>query len=288
MRGALIVLAVLFAREAHVSSGYEDCFADVEVVLCVGSEGRKRFRDDEQERNWMAQRRQEAEARVRAVLPAWRAALHDARVAGVPLERVDDWRVPVDGTRRLRLDFGVVDGVVVSTIVSATRALTPAEATSLRERLQPILHATASSDSDDELASWQPLWIADSASASHVVVGMGTTNRVSPAAQRLWRPWLATQVAVLRAAWSSTACTLPGSSAPSKPSRSKSSYRHVEGLRPWGPLLLDRSVQARVDDGELARMAHTQFATAAAAEAAYGPLTSCLQRAAAPLPAPPH
>jgi len=138
----------------------------------------------------------------------------------------------------------------------------------------------------EDVATWTPLFVVDDGA---IPLAIGVAARVSPLAQARWRPWLTARVRELRQAFSTAAarCALPASR-PMAPR--DTGFADVEGFRPWGPLLLGTDVQARVDDGELVRMARITAPDARAAELLYGRLSSCIDDAAkaSPLPAPPH
>lgn len=292
-RFVLMLSVVLFAKEAHVSGGYAECFTDVDGVICIESDSRKRFVDDEQAHSWIGGHRQQAEQRLLTLVPRLRVAFAAARTAGLPIAVVDDWRLHADavastGARRVQLELGTFDRQTIALTLTSTRALTEPELASLRDRLQQALQTPATDKTSstpavvEDVQTWQPVWVADH---HGVPLGIGTTMRVSPLAARVWKPWLQAQLRSLRAAWSSTTCALPKGVAGDVPSR----FLTLEGFRPWGPLLLDADVQARVDDGAIVQMARLRVASSARAESLYGELTRCLTTATgkAPLPAPP-
>jgi len=325
-RSWLVVIVVMaLAGEARVSGGFRECYTDLGGVLCVESDVRKIFRDAEQAEEWLAWRRGAAEHRLQTVIPALRAALATARADGLPLAAVDDWRLPPSApeepgaARRERLDLGEVERDLHSLIVTTTRALGAGERAALVARLRRAIEtappppAPAAIDADsaggdgpvsplprpvapgtvmpatphaiEDVRGWQPLFLSDH---DGVPLGIGTTARVSPLARERWRPWLRARLTALRAAFTGAAagCALP---APVAAGPLHSGFSDVDGFRPWGPLLLGPDVQARVDDGDLVRMARLRAESPQAAEALYGPLTACLRAAttAAPLPAPP-
>jgi hypothetical protein len=230
------------------------------------------------------------------------------------------------GPQRVHLDLGQVERDLHSLVVTTTRALTDDERAALLTRLRRALRTPppppepvrdVDSDASDDGArpqglrpprppplevpglapprgtprvtedvrTWQPLFVT---AFDGLPLAIGIIARVSPIAQARWRPWLQAQLTALRAAIvRSAACgTLPASTT----APPAGGFAHVDGFRPWGPLLLGRDVQARVDDGELVRMARLQADSDEAASALYGTLTTCLHEAAAaaPLPSPPH
>jgi len=285
----LVVSLLVFAKEAHVSGGYAECFTDVDGVICIESDSRKRFVDDEQAQSWIGGHRQQAEQRLLTLVPRLRLAFAAARTAGLPIAVVDDWRLRTDpaaptGAHRVQLELGTFERQIIALTFTSTRAMTEPERTALRDRLQQALSAAPSSSATTEdVQTWKPLWVADH---DDVPLGIGTTMRVSPLAAQAWKPWLQQQLRALRAAWSSTPCALPKGLADDVPSR----FSTIDGFRPWGPLVLGQDVQARVDDGAIVRMARLRVSSSSRAESLYGDITRCLQSAAdkAPLPGPPR
>lgn len=337
---ALFVVAATFSTEAHVSGGYEDCFADVGVTVCMMSDVRKSFVDATQAREWIASRQAQAERRLFTAMPVLRALLSQAQRRGLPIATVDDWRLPPiasfstdapppTGPRRVHLDAGSVGNDLVSITFTAPRAPSDDDTRRFVELVQqafktpaydpqrereniyaPSLRLFAAGEVDealpplppsaknappapplavDDVRAWQPLFVGenDAAVPHDAVLGIGTTMRLSPAAQAAWRPWFTTQLKALRAAWSSSSSSSLPPRLPSAPRAH--GFREVDGFRPWGPLSLDDDIQARIDDGMIVRMARTRAATAQAASALYGPLTERLRAATTktPLPAPP-
>ena len=148
-RWVLLAGVLLFAREAHVSGGYEECYADVEATLCVMSDVRKAFRDDQQARDWIDERRTGAERRLFTAIPIVRTTLATAR-GTLPLAAIDDWRLPVSsspsspeasgGAQRVHLELGSVGRDIVSIRLTTTRALRDDErehlVTSLKQALK--------------------------------------------------------------------------------------------------------------------------------------------------------
>lgn len=338
MRRLLLLIVVLFAKEAHVSGGYAECFADVSALVCIESDSRKRFVDDEQARDWIGGHRQQAERRLATMVPRLRVALRAAAADGLPLAPVDDWRLPADpgeqpattaGSLRPQVTLGTFHRQTIAVTVTTTRAIRAAERSALQAHLARALDVPAY-DPDreregiyapslsmsspgpsvpppsssaapvstppppapplavEDVRPWQPLWIAEPAVVGGVRLGIGTTMRVSTAASTTWRPWLQAQLTALRSSWSKQRCALPAGSA--APVDTVGPFTQIGGFRPWGPLLLDEDVQARVDDGLITRMARLSLPKAPQGQPGnevYGTLSACLTAASPPLPAPP-
>ncbi len=151
-RWALMAGVLLFAREAHVSGGYEDCYADVEATLCVMSDVRKAFIDDRQASAWLDKRRENAERHLFTVMPLVRTTLATARKT-LPLAAVDDWRLPVSssppssaaggGARRVHLPLGDLGHDLASISLTTTRALRDDEREHLVTSLRQVLKTPA-------------------------------------------------------------------------------------------------------------------------------------------------
>jgi hypothetical protein len=335
MRRVLVLMVLLFAREAHVSGGYAECFADLSALVCIESDSRKKFRDEEQARHWVSGHREQAERRLATLVPRLRVALSTASADGLPLMLVDDWRLPPDadtaptttqtstpGSLRLQLTLGTVDRQSIAVTVTTTRALTTAERSALQRHLDRALDVPAhdpgrehegisapslalSSPSEpsppvsptrspspsapplavEDVRLWQPLWFAEPAVVGGVRLGIGTTLRVSPDATRAWTPWMTLQLAALRSSWTNKRCALPAAS--NSPVETARRFTQVGGFRPWGPLLLDEDVQARVDTGQIVQMARLSLPRGQVGNAVYGVLDACLKTAAPSLPVPP-
>jgi hypothetical protein len=341
MRRVVWLAVLLFAREAHVSGGYTECFSDLSATVCVESDVSKRFADAADARSWVGEHRTQAELRLATMVPRLRVAVQEAQRAGLSVAAVDDWRLRTDGAdaRRVQVDLGAVARQRITVTVTLAAAPSAAERVALQAHLAraldvpaydptreregiyapslalspppppspsslpsspkpssskspppPLAPSTPSSSAPpapplavEDIRPWQPLWVAEPA-MSAPRLGMGTTTRVSPRAAALWRPWLDAQLAALRASWATRTCALPALRTAGD--AALGGFLAAAGFRPWGPLLLDDDVQARIDDGQLTRMAHVRLARGPG-DAVYGSLTDCLREAAAPLPSPP-
>lgn len=147
-RRVLLAGVLLFAREAHVSGAYEDCYADVDATLCVMSDVRVAFHDDQQASAWIDERRHEAERRLFTAIPLVRTTLATAR-GTLPIAAIDDWRLPVSssaasgGPLRVHLELGNAGRDIVSITLTTTRALRDDEREHLVTSLQQALKTPA-------------------------------------------------------------------------------------------------------------------------------------------------